>query len=53
MAAQQLEILELGPKKNSRQELDRRFWSLFPFTRARHFGVAPILTHTHFLCVAF
>ena len=26
---------------------DRRFWSMFPLTRATHFGVSLFLTHSH------
>ena len=29
------------------QELDCRFWSMFPLTRATHFGAALFLTHSH------
>ena len=34
--------------KSNHQELDRRFWSMFPFTRAPHFGVTLFLTHLDF-----
>ena len=34
-----------GSKRNQ-QESDRRFWSMFPLTRATHFGVTLFVTHS-------
>ena len=39
--------------KLNHPELDRRFWSMFPLTRATHFGVSTLLTTTAMCFMVF